>query len=277
MKRILTCVLTLAMVLMLAVPAGADVLWEPFGNRFYENHRNDCDYLGRQFCANSPEGFITLWNAPGGSSVAAQYENGTKLWIYWVYEDWGCASNWEGGAESIGWVPMADMELVYDYSSFAEEYADRITPYAGEFANYSGNAAGAAFYEYPGAPDVKRYMPMDEQLPVKENLMGTTEFGSYIQSVFVDENGLTWGFVSYMYGRLNGWFCMDDPEGDGDPYGQTEEVPSVFPQREVGTAELTAPQTPQLPARSYLPYVLVGAVAGVTAVLLLVFFKKKKK
>ena len=277
MKRILTCMLALAMVLALTVPACADVLWEPFGNRFYENHRDEMEYLGRQFQANGPEGFVTLWDAPEGSSVASQYENGTKLWIYWVYEDWGCASNWTDNGETVGWVPMAEMELVYDYACFAEEYADRITPYAGEFANYDGDAAGAAFYEYPGAPDVKRYMPRDDQLPVKQNLTGTDTESSYISFVFVDENGLTWGFVSYMYGRLNGWFCMDNPEGDGDPEKQTAEQTPVFPKREVGAVELTPAQTPVLPAKSYLPYVLVGAVSGVTAVLLLVVFKKKKR
>ena len=277
MKRILSLVLVLTMVLTLAAPVYADVLWEPYGNRFYEKHRDDMEYMGRQFQANGPEGYVTLWDAPNGSSVAAQYENGTKLWIYWIYEDWGCVSNWSESGETVGWVPMAGMNLVYDYLSFGEEYADRITPYAGEFANYNGDAAGVAFYEYPGALGVKLYMPMDEQLPVKDNLVGAAEYGSYIQSVFVDENGLTWGFVSYMYGRLNGWFCLDNPEGDGDPQKQTAEQSPVFPQREVEVPELTPALTPVLPAKSYLPYVLVGVVSGVTAVLLLVVFKKKKR
>lgn len=277
MKRVLTCILTLTMMLALAVPACADMVWEPFGNQFYEKHYDECEYLGRQYYSNGPEGFVTLWDAPNGSSVAAQYENGEKLWIYWLYEDWGCAARWENGEETAGWVSMADMALVYDYISFSEEYADKITPYAGEFTNYNGDAAGVAFYEYPGAGTVKQYMECNDQLHVKANLTGAADRQSYIQSVFVDENGLTWGFVGYMYGRLNGWFCLDDPEGDGDPQAQTEEKPSVFPQREVAKPELTLAQAPQFPVKGYLPYILVAAVVVVTAGILMVFYKNKKK
>lgn len=273
MKRALTCLLTLTLLLALTLPARADMLWEP-NNRFYEKHSEECSYLGRSYCANGPEGYITLWDAPNGSSVAAQYENGEKLWVYWLYEDWGCVSRWEDGQEHVGWVDMSHMELVYDYISFSEEYADQIRPYNGEFSNYSGDAAGAAFYEYPGAPGAKQYMAFSDQWNVKENLTGSD---GYIQSVFVDENGLTWGFVGYMYGRLNGWFCLDDPEGDGDPQAAAADTVSVFPQREVDVPELIPAQEPQLPAIGYLPYALVGGVVAVTAVLLLLFAKRKKK
>lgn len=273
MRRILTCFLTLTLLLALAAPARADMLWEP-DNRFYEKHYGECDYLGRQYYANGPEGYITLWDAPNGSSVAAQYENGETLWVYWLYDGWGCISRWEDGEERTGWVEMDHLALVYDYISFAEEYGDRICAYNGEFANYDGDAPGVAFYEYPGAASVKSYWAFSDQWAIKDNLTGSD---GYIQSVFVDENGLTWGFVGYMYGRVNGWFCLDDPAGDGDPDSRAEGTASVFPQREVAAPELIPAQEPQLPARGYLPYALVGGVVVVTAGLLVLLARSKKK
>lgn len=273
MKRILTCFLTLTLLLALAVPAQADVVWEP-ENRFYETHRDECGYLGRRYYANGPEGYVTMWDAPNGSGVTAQYENGEKLWIYWLWDGWGCVSRWEETRELSGWVDMSQMVLVYDCISFAEEHGDQIRPYNGEFASYDGDAAGVAFYEYPGADAVKQYLMFTDRWEVKEDLTGTD---GYIQSIFVDENGLTWGYVGYLYGRLNAWFCLDDPQGDGEGWTAASGTPSVFPRREVEVPELISPQDPQLPAVGYLPYALVGGVVVITAGLLLLFAKSRKK
>lgn len=273
MKRLLTCALTLAALLALIAPARADLLWEPYGNQFYETHGSGCKYVGRSYYANGEEGFVTLWDAPNGYMVEGQYQNGFTMSVYWQYEDWGCAAIWGDEGEVIGWVPMSDLELIYDYISFAEEYAERIKPYDGEFADYDGGAAGVAFYEYPGAPEVVRYWDFSDWKEILSNLTGSADQASYIQSVFVDENGLTWGFVGYMYGRMNAWFCLDDPEGDGKAVGEE----SVFPVRQVDGPELIPARPPVLPAAGYVPYILVGAVVAVTAVLLAVFFRKRKK
>lgn len=278
MKRGATFLMTVALVFSLAVPAAADVLWEPSGNSFYEKNRDEMDYLGRRYTANSPEGFITAWDAPDGSVVKGQFENGQELWIYWVYENWGLISHYAEDREVEGWVDLDEMTLVYDYQAFAQEYADRITPYGEEFADYSGDAAGVAFYEYPGAPQVKIYWNFQDFAQILDNLRGNRDNGSYIQSIFVDEQGLTWGFVGYMYGRTNAWFCLDNPEGDGDPNETVGEGESVFPVRPVEPEEEIVPaREPELPAKGYLPYALVAAVVAVTGSVLAVFFRKKKK
>ena len=115
-------------------------------------------------------------------------------------------------------------------------------------------------YPYPGAPESK---DDGESAWALDELTGQAG-DSYIQSIFVDEDGRTWGYVGYLYGRINGWFCLDDPGG------------TDFPVREVETPELTPAQTPRLPAMAYVPYALVAAVVIVTAVLLAVFFRKKR-
>lgn len=262
MKRMLTCLLTLTALLALTAPAFADVLWTP-ENSFFEKHYDECEPLVRGYYANGPDGFVTLWDAPGGSIVQGQYENGTALWVYWLYKDWGCIGIWEAGKETDGWVPMDQLSLIYDYLCFEEEYANFITDYTGEFADYDGDAKAVNFYEYPGAPEAKQALSTDSFDGLLDNLTGRSG-NSYISKIFVDEDGRTWGYVGYVYGIRNAWFCLDDPDG------------TDFPVREVSTADLTPARTPVLPAKGYLPYVLVGAVVVVTAGVLLVLVKKKK-
>ena len=122
-KKILA--LFMAVLMALSLTALADVVWEP-RNSFYETHHSQCTYLGRSYYANGPDGFVTLWDAPGGSTVAAQYENGTALSVYWTYKNWGCITVWEGKnrEEVSGWVPMEQLYLIYDHISFEEEYGD---------------------------------------------------------------------------------------------------------------------------------------------------------
>lgn len=52
--------LAVLMALTLAMPAFADVMWEPYGNNFYEAHRDECQYENRTYLANGPEGYLTL-------------------------------------------------------------------------------------------------------------------------------------------------------------------------------------------------------------------------
>lgn len=264
MKKFVTLWLSLVLLLSLIAPARADVLWEP-DNRFYETHRDQCTLEERSYYANGEDGFVTLWNAPNGSRVEGQFENSTVLRVYWRYKDWGCVSIRVGEEWVEGWVPMADLVLIYDYISFAEGYADQITPYNGEFADYGGDADLANFFAYPGAGEVQRIYEYAQWTDLWNNLTGSADGESYIQSIFVDEDGRTWGYVGYMYGHLNAWFCLDEPDGVD------------FPEREMDAPALIPARTPVLPTVSYVPYVLVGAVVLVTAGLLLVFFRKKKK
>lgn len=267
MKRMFSCLLTLLALLTLAAPARADILWEPRDNRFYEQH--GCAYEGRSYYANGPEGFVTAWDAPDGTAVRGQYENGEALWVGYTWQDWALISRWgEDGEETTGWIPREQLELIYDYLSFAEEYGEQIKPYSGEFADYNGDVAVVNFYEYPGAPEIKQTWETAGDWHILDNLTGSAEGGSYISQVFTDEDGRTWGYVNYMYGRLNAWFCLDQPDG------------TAFPVRDVSTPELTPPQepvTPKMPARSYVPYILVAAVVILTALLLKKFWSKKEK
>ena len=264
MKRLLSGVLTLLTLFTLAAPAFADVIWEPRDNSFYYKHWEQCEYENRAYCANGREGFVTLWDAPDGTMVRAQYENGEKLWVYYIYNDsWALIGIWKNREETSGWVPLADLTLVYDYLCFEEDYADRIKPYNGEFADFNADISVINFYGYPGAPEIDTAFKTENQGSALENLTGKGENRSAISKIFVDEDGRTWGFLGYLYGIRNVWFCLDEPDGEN------------FPVRAVPDPGLTPAQTPSLPAAGYTPYVLVAAVVAVTGGLLAVFYGKK--
>lgn len=258
MKRIYCVLLTLLMVCVLARPARADLLWTP-DNRFFERHSDQCTYVGRSYYANGDSGFVTLWDAPGGSGVEAQYENGTKLWVYWLYQDWGCISVWGDEGSVDGWVPMSELELIYDHISFEEAYGSQFRAYGGEFTDYGGTAQGITFWEYPGAPEPNLVWDYDSDI-----LSGLREPNSF-SAVFTDEEGLNWGYVAYLYGHRNFWICLDDPTG------------TDFPVREIPRPELIPAQPPTPPSVSLLPFGLVGAVVLVTAGLLFRLSRTKKK
>lgn len=264
MKRLLTAVLTLVMLLTLAVPAFADMLWEPRSNQFYDSHWRQCEYEGRGYYANGKDGFVTAWEAPNGSFVIDQYENGEKLWVYYIYKDWALIARWVAGDEISGWLPMADLALVYDHISFEEEYADRIADYSGEFADYTGTPKVINFYEYPGAPEPS-HSAKSGLSDLLANLTGSGEHSSCISNIFVDENDRIWGYVGYLFGIRNVWFCLDEPDG------------ADFPIREVSTPQLTPARAPTLPTQSYIPYILVAAVVIVTGGVLVYFYGRKRK
>lgn len=268
MRRFLSCILILPVLFALAVPAYADIVWEPMDNSFYNRHSGQCEYESRAYYANGRDGFVTLWDAPGGTVVRAQYENGEKLWVYYLYNgSWALIGRWENHEELSGWVPLADLALAYDWQCFEEDYADRIKPYSGEFADFDRELAVINFYEYPGAPSIDTVFKTEGQESALENLTGRGDNSSCLRNVFVDEDGRTWGFLGYLYGIRNVWFCLDEPDGED------------FPIREVPDPDLIPAQTPSLPAKGYAPYALVAAATAVTGGLLAVFYggRNKKK
>lgn len=271
MKRVLTCALTLVMLLTLSVPAFADIVWEP-DNSFYEKHRGECTYIGRGYYANGPDGFVTLYDAPNGSIVEGQYQNGNTLWVYYQYWNWGCITVFGDEGQVNGWVPMSDLYLVYDHISFEEAYGDQFRGYNGEFADYVCQQDEETFWlwEYPHAGEPKETLPMRQEF--LDALRGTENTPSYISKVYTDENGLNWGYVGYMYGIRNFWILLDNPTGDGIMTSCIDKADDL-----IYNGVLTAPQEPVLPTQSYIPYILVAVVVGATGGILVYFYGKKRK
>ena len=132
MKHLFAAFLSLLALLALAAPACADAWQDPPSDRFFESHRGQCTYENRRYYANGKEGFITLWDAPGGSEVRAQYENGEVLWTSCTYRSWALVSRREDRTGTAGWVKLADLYRRYDHISFQEKYGDQFREYGGE-------------------------------------------------------------------------------------------------------------------------------------------------
>lgn len=208
MKRKLSLiVLALVITAALAAPAFADIMWEPYGNSFYEQHRDECNYENRGCQANGPEGYVTLQTAPGSLTEVMNVANGTQLYLGFTWQDrdgsqWGVVEysveKEDGGWDWIdGWVPMDQIALIYNHTSFEEDHGAEFQEYDG-----SGDALTEAYlYSYPGG--------VCEDFTIEES--GSYTFAEAFQYLYTDENGLRWAFTTYYYGFRNYWVCIDDP------------------------------------------------------------------
>ena len=272
MKRVLTCLLALLAMLALAAPAFADVLWSPVENPFFDAHYHGCEYEGRSYYANGKKGFVTLWDAPDGDMVRAQYQNGETLWAGYIYRgEWALISCRDGRDTLSGWVPLEDLYLVYDHISFEEDYGSEFRDYNGEFADYGGKAGDEFwFWEYPHAYEPRTTKKITQM--ELEALLGTSdEVPCCISKVYVDQNDQTWGYVEWLYGSRDFWLLLDNPTCDGIMTSCISKVDDL-----IYSGKIVEPQEPVLPGPSYTPYILVIAVVVVTAGLLKIFWKKKK-
>ncbi|MDE7249977.1 MAG: hypothetical protein K2N82_08835 [Lachnospiraceae bacterium] len=261
MKKIFYVFTALICYMLLSIPVKADVIWEPF-DPFYEAHADECEYMGRSFTANGPDGKVILYKSPELPEVVAVWENGHKAYIHFTYRDqsgilWGIYDDYQ---DTVGWVPMDYMEVIYDSISFREEHSAQITEQSGELSeDYQGQ--DIFLWRYPGSTEYDS-LKYDNYPPTYD-------------SVYVDENENRWGLVGYWYGFKNVWICLNAPNADLDqlyPYG----VPVV----ETPKTPNTSVDAPRIVPKSKswiipLTVFLVLLTVAVTTILLLLLKRKK--
>lgn len=240
-------ILALLFVLLLLVPSLAfgDVIVEP-DNSFYRTHQKECQHReGRTYLADGPDGTLNLYTAPDGT-VAETLKNGTAFYCQWTYTDkqgvvWGFSER--HGA----WAPLGYTLAQYDHIAFRQEHANKISvPDERAAVLYKT----VYLYEYPGAPN-----PLE---------MGDLDLTA--EQLYTDEQGRQWGYVSYIYGIRNKWFCLDDP-ANGQLMGEKKAaVPSGYD---------VPGELPAVSNRSVMA-VAVGGVALVTLAVVLILFRRKK-
>lgn len=243
------------------LPARADVIWEP-QDSFYEEFSSECEYVGRTFTANGPDGEVILYQSPVSAREVARWENGFKAYISFTYEDengvvWGV---YEEHGSKTGWMPMEYMDVVYDAISFAEEYEADIVAEAGALDEQYVHES-VWFWRYPGATEgyettVESYVPEYD--------------GTY-----VDSHGHSWGNVGYYFGHKNFWICLDQPDADFE---------TLYPDGASGIG-LTQPAEKDFPAERIAPdgkqnktiLIAVLLVIFVTGVSVVVLRRENKK
>ena len=269
MKRKLSVLLLAVLVLAAAaLPAFADIMWEPYGNSFYESHRDDMKYVDRGYLANGEKGYVTILSSPDSLIEVGNLENGTRFNVGMTWQakngtEWAVgyyAFRTEKGWDSYeGWVPMSDLALIYDYQEFASDYS-------GEFGEYDGSGdhlTEVCLYSYPNG----RY---EATLTESKSYMA---FADSFTHLYTDEAGRRWTYVGYYMGRYNAWACIDDPLNENlgtDGYLSADQV------RGVTDDLIPAKEAPE--AKTWVvwavPAALIVVLAGVTAVIIR---RKRKK
>ena len=281
-RKIMVLLLAALMVGALTAPAFADIMWEPYGNGFYESRREEMEYENRGYLTNGEKGYVTVREAPDSLVEVVNLPNGTYFNVGQIWTDKG-GSQWavgyhmvhteDGFKDYTGWVPLSELALIYDYTAFEEDHGS-------EFAEYDGSGdhlAEVFLYSYPGGV-------------CSHSLIESPEYMTFAESfnhLYTDENGRRWTFVGYYMGRQNGWVCIDDPmnmelgTGGYRTVGQVRSGGDLIPavgDPLPGQAPVLVPSAEEVPpARTWLvwaiPAVLIVLLAAGTAVLV----RKKKK
>lgn len=250
MKKTLSLLLCVLFAAALAVPALGDVIWEP-GNSFYWNHNSDCTRVEADYEAQSD---AEIRPDPQKKSTDGTVPAGEEVYIYYRWKDWGYVENQYGQ----GWVDLTRFRRLYNGADFAADHADEIVSRNGTVPRGTGDTI--FLWTFPGSGVIAGSVDGD--------VFSWAEEDPGYYEVWTDENGHTWGHVSYYYGE-RGWVFLDDPDAADLPDGGTryaEEEPGVSPDRSPGFRQSAS-----------LVLTLVVAVIAVTAVLLTVIVLKKRK
>lgn len=243
--------------------AFADVIWTPQDD-FYDQHYEECEHIDRVFTANGPGGKVILYENPESSKEIMTMENGAKMYISFSYKDgkgveWGVYENSDDN--STGWAPMAYLEVVYDNISFTEEFGDQFVEREG-MLDSSLVQDEIYYWDYPGSEN-----------GFSAELMKNIEY----TTVFEDEDGREWAFISYHFGIRSKWVCIDDPTADFEtlyPEGGPERGENVS-KGNVALDEIV-PDTSKKDQLAKTAIISVSLVVLATAVLLVRLRKGRK-
>ncbi|MCL1866080.1 MAG: hypothetical protein FWF82_01575 [Oscillospiraceae bacterium] len=258
MKRKLSTLLTLLLICLsqtLTVTANADVLVTP-EDGFYKRHQSEIKYLGRDFVINGADGSARFENSPGSVFDKINYPNGKTIRIEYscLYdgEFWGY-SPWYGR-----WVKTSDLLVLYDYVAFSEEFESDLHSYNGDREEIT-ETKSAVVWAWPGS---------GVPLYTVENLDPNSFNVAY---AYTDSDGREWGFVPYMYGDKNIWFCLSDPLGS--------DIPAFTPARDPvpWVSETEHTNIPREYDAVIFIIVLVAVLVIGTGVLIKVFWKANNK
>lgn len=193
-----------ALLLAAAAPAAvADVIWEP-QNSFYEQHRDQCAYHGRNYLTNGEKGSVTVWEDPDSARKVATIANGNKFFVHFAYEGdsgWGLVefSLEDGkvlaGAALAGWIRMEDLALIRDARAFAQDHQEEFYIYEGDYSALAGGEV--LLWTYPGSGQQAGSLADAAQLR--------------FDHAYIDTNGREWGYVGYYLGTRDVWVCLSAP------------------------------------------------------------------
>ncbi len=260
MKKMISVLLAAVFALTFTMSVSADVIFEP-DDDFYSEHSSECTRVERIFVATED---VSSYLEPNNSKVLCTFTEGDELTISYTYEDkngivWGQVSFSAAlGSDTKGWVPMGNLAVVYDNASFLSEFADEITEDTDDLKLPSTDML--IFWNYPGSGDYYDIELWDDS---SKNISFTYSY--------TDPNGITWGYVPYLYG-MSGWVRIDDPSNTTAPEILEREPEILHPTSVIDPDEIKEPGLSPI----WLAVILVGAACVVTVILLITLTSKKK-
>ena len=198
-KSILSLALICLMLTVLAIPAAADIIYEP-NNLFYNTHKDDCEYLRvRHYVANSEAGYVYLYQSPDNPMTVRSYPNGEEVAITWLYTA-SDGAQWGLNGDESGWICLSDWSLVYDSREFLKDHEAECVPFEGESAAEipATEEKPVIAWSYPGG-DRAKYT------------LSSGNVAYFVGQTYTDANGTVWGHIGYMYGMRDFWVCLSNP------------------------------------------------------------------
>lgn len=217
--------LSLVLLLALATPAAADVLWEPYDNDYYLDHfvytpdekdeyseeeaerfdkaREALTVVSRVYFV--PEGMtVNLYSAPEDGRLLTTLEAGSRVYIGFSNkingEVWGVG--YTIGDNAQGWCRLGRLQLEYDSWAFSEDFQDQFTDYTGQMDSYEVKDR-IYVWTYPGS---------GVQEGVISEIHPSYNDGKLeCNYVYTDPEGGAWGYVGYYMGHRD-WIYLSDPE-----------------------------------------------------------------
>lgn len=249
MKKLICLALCALLAAALAVPAAADLIWEP-DDDFYYSHIEECTRVDASYEAQTDARVV---ESPTKASVKDTVAAGEEIYVYYEWNGWGYFERWQDGGWTEGWVDLGDFMRLYNEDDFFADHADEIADAAGEIARAPGQSI--YLWTFPGS---------GETADVIDDGFDWADYDPAYGVVYTDENGRTWGSVGYYYG-MSGWVCLDDPGAD--------ELPATAPRYAEKQPAHAAAAAPSIPT---LAIALAAAVVLVTAVVLILLLRRKK-
>lgn len=201
MRKMFALLLAVTMVAGLALTAYADVIWEPWGDNYYDSHREEFQYSAAVYYANSPTGKLVGYDKPDGEELI-QAENGELIYGTYICTP-SDGSSWAVGEARIGeewrsvYYPLEDVLNRYDEEFFADHESE-ITDKQPEIAPRDGQAFLS--WTYPGGV-------FTEEDP---SYWESMEFSEACHRFYTDEDGNLWGYIGYWQGHRDIWVCLTD-------------------------------------------------------------------
>lgn len=196
LKAIVLSLALFAGTIFVPVAANADVLVMPTSD-FYETHRSQCRYTYRQYTVNSKSGTVCSSTTPLTKDIYAVYKNGKTMVIECIYtgkdgKEWGLLSR---GYDE--WIPMDEMELVYDNTSFNEDHKAEFFN-ADDLTEKMTEVQDIVLWKYPNSG------------VISSTISKQSVSNLYTGDAYMDPSGKIWVYMPY-YQIKRGWICLADP------------------------------------------------------------------